>query len=91
MKTNSKIVNVSFLGRHYDIRCPVDKADELKEAAAYLTQTLKNTQHTHGNKKDEASLALMAALNLSHELVILQKQLAQCSAALQVNLQALKD
>lgn len=77
------VVVVNIMGRELKIRSPKDKTSELQQAAVYLNHKMQEVQ------KGDASIvmdrvAITAALNIIHEL-ILEKQ------HLQLNTQNLQE
>ena len=68
----SKGVNISILGRDFSVACPEDAQEELLEAAQYLDKKMKEIQKT-GKIIGAERTAIMAALNISNDLLRLQK------------------
>jgi cell division protein ZapA len=63
---------VNIMGREFKIKCPKDKVHELQEAALYLNGKMQEVQH--GDKFITIDrVAITAALNIAHELM-LEKQ-----------------
>lgn len=60
-------VDITILGRHFKVGSPSDEVDELHQTAAVLNQKLEEIQAKTKIKNLE-HLAVMAALNLCHEL-----------------------
>ena len=66
------IAVVNIMGREFKIKCPKDKTAELQKAAAYLNDKMQEVQR--GDKFITIDrIAITAALNIAHEL-ILEKQ-----------------
>jgi len=66
-------VNITLLDKQYQINCKQDEREELIESARLLNIKLldvKNSANIIGLER----IAIMAALNLSHELVRTQKE-----------------
>ncbi|TVU71975.1 MULTISPECIES: cell division protein ZapA [Cobetia] len=59
---------ISLLGRSYTISCQPGEEDGLTRAAAYLDLAMQGIQQ-RGNTISADKVALMAALNISHELI----------------------
>ncbi|WP_280564364.1 MULTISPECIES: cell division protein ZapA [unclassified Chromohalobacter] len=59
---------ITLLGRPYVIACPPDQEDELKRAARYLDRAM-NGIHSQGKVQGAEKIAIMAALNITHELL----------------------
>lgn len=61
-------VTISVLDREFKIKCPQNKTSELKKAAAYLDNKMREVHH--GNKLITIDrIAITAALNITHELI----------------------
>ena len=68
MSEASKTVEVQLLGRTYRVACEDDKRDELMEAVAYLDGKMNEIRRA-GKVMGAERIAVMAALNLAHELM----------------------
>ena len=73
-------VNISIMGRDFSVACPDDAKDELMEAAKYLDGKMKEIQKT-GKIIGTERCAIMAALNITNDLLRLQKDTASQSQA----------
>ena len=65
--TESKTVTVKILNRSYQINCPPEAETELHQSAEYLNQKMAEIQ-TKARLVNTEHLAIMAALNITHEL-----------------------
>ena len=65
-KENEKIT-IKIMEKEFSIHCPKNKTEELQEIASYLDQRM---HHINQNKQplNLERLAVITALNLSHEL-----------------------
>ena len=72
---SAKGVNISILGRDFSVACPPDEQDSLVEAANYLDNSMKDIQKT-GKIIGAERVAIMAALNITNDLLKLQKTTA---------------
>ena len=73
MNSIADTVTVTILDREFKIKCPKDKIAELKKAATYLNDKMKEVHH--GNKLITIDrVAVTAALNIAHELIIAKQQ-----------------
>lgn len=72
---SAKGVNISILGRDFSVACPPDEQDALVEAASYLDRNMKDIQKT-GKIIGAERVAIMAALNITNDLLKLQKATA---------------
>ncbi|MCE9679374.1 cell division protein ZapA [Shewanella sp. AS1] len=65
---SSHAIEISLLGRTYSIACPVGQEDALRHVAAKLEKQL-STLRARTNNLSREEIAIMAALNISHELL----------------------
>ncbi len=72
------IVVVNIFGREFKIKCPEDKIVELQKAARYLNEKMQEV-HRGDRFITIDRIAITAALNIAHEL-ILEKQHLHSSA-----------
>lgn len=66
-KEETQPVDIQILGRHYKILCRSDQTETLQKAAQRLNremQKIRDQGRTFGNER----IAIMAALNIAHEL-----------------------
>lgn len=59
---------ITLLGRAYVIACPQDQQDELDRAARYLDRAMHGI-HARGKVLSAEKIAIMAALNITNELL----------------------
>ncbi len=72
MSGQDNMVSISIMDRSYNIKCPPEQAQALYKAAHYLdAQMRKVKQSASGSMTD--SIAVVAALNISHELMSYKK------------------
>ena len=64
-------VSVDILDKEYQVACPPDEEAALSQAARYLDQHMRDIRST-GKVIGLARVAIMAALNISHELLALK-------------------
>ncbi len=72
---SAKGVNISILGRDFSVACPPDEQDALEEAAQYLDTSMKEIQKS-GKIIGADRIAIMAALNITNDLLKLQRSTA---------------
>jgi cell division protein ZapA len=60
------------MGRDFSVACPPDEQEDLLEAARYLDKSMKEIQKT-GKIIGAERCAIMAALNITNDLLKLQK------------------
>lgn len=69
---SNKGVNISIMGREFSVACPPHEQEDLLEAARFLDKNMKDIQKT-GKIIGAERCAIMAALNISNDLLKLQK------------------
>jgi cell division protein ZapA len=82
----AETVIINILDREFKIKCPTDKVAELKKAASYLSDKMQEVRH--GNKFITIDrVAVIAALNIAHELILekQQSQLYNCDLNIRLN------
>ena len=72
---SNKGVNITIMGRDFSVACPAHEQDDLLEAARYLDRNMKEIQKT-GKIIGAERCAIMAALNITNDLLQLQKATA---------------
>lgn len=60
--------DITLLERSYSIACPPEEEDKLERAARYLDRAMQGI-HAKGRVVDREKIAIMAALNIAHELL----------------------
>ena len=68
MNSNPNTVSVSILDKEYQVACPVEQQPELLKSAQHLDQQMRAIRST-GKVIGLERIAVMAALNISHELL----------------------
>jgi cell division protein ZapA len=71
MSGNPVPVNVHILDREYQVACQPGEEDTLKASAAYLDKKMREIRD-RGNVIGIDRIAVMAALNISHEYLQLK-------------------
>lgn len=72
---NIQTVTVSILGKEYQVACPAEEQMELLQAARQLDERMRNIRQG-GSVIGLERIAVMAALNLSHELLLANQETA---------------
>ena len=72
MKTQ-RTVTLKILGRELQVNCPEGQEHELMDAAHYLDQTMHSIRK-QGRVIGLERIAMMAALNITHELLQVRSQ-----------------
>ena len=68
MSTEVDTVNITILGRDYQIACPPEDEEGLRKSAKYL-DTQMDLVKSRGSTLAFEKVAVMAALNICHELL----------------------
>ncbi|QOJ23296.1 MAG: cell division protein ZapA [Gammaproteobacteria bacterium] len=64
-------LNISIMGRDFCIACPDDEREEILLAATYLDKKIQEIK-AEGKIVDSDRIALIAALRITHELLMLR-------------------
>jgi len=75
-------VAVHLAGCDYRFTCPSAEREELLEAACHLDRKMREIRDHSGKNLALESIAMMAALNLSHELLRQQRRAIEADAQL---------
>ena len=78
--TQSKTVTVHILDKEYCIACPADERANLESAARYLDGKMREIR-SGGKVIGADRIAVMAALNITHDLLHKQQRLDQEASA----------
>jgi cell division protein ZapA len=73
MSSAENVISIKVLDRVYKIRCPTDQVQALQEAANYLDENMEKIRQA-GPTASVDRLAVVAALNIAHELMLSKKQ-----------------
>lgn len=73
MKEENHLISVKILDREYTVRCPKDEGKTLQEAAQYLDEQMSVVRQS-GTITSADRVAVVTALNITHELLELRKQ-----------------
>lgn len=76
----SKSLDISIMGRTYKVNCADDERDALLEAVGYLDQKM-NEIKSSGRVGSLERIAVMAALNIAHELLVERNAVAAPAGA----------
>lgn len=68
MSDSTQTLEIKILDRELRIACPEDQRDELLDAVAYLDKRMREIRDA-GKIASVERIALMAALNITHELL----------------------
>jgi cell division protein ZapA len=81
MSDSKKPIKVFLLGKEYPIVCQQDEEHELLIAARFLDDKMREVRDT-GRVFGAERIAVMAALNIAHELIQTQHQNKQLAESL---------
>ena len=73
------MIDVTIFGRQYKVACNEDEQPELAEAVAYLDKKMREIRD-RGKVAGVDRIAVMAALNIAHDL-LRERQLNRASSA----------
>jgi cell division protein ZapA len=68
MSTKPKYLDVTIMGRTYKVACDDEQREDLLEAVAYLDRKMSEIKSA-GKVASAERIAIMAALNIAHELL----------------------
>ncbi|TMH22478.1 MAG: cell division protein ZapA [Betaproteobacteria bacterium] len=68
MNQKSKTLDVTIMGRTYKVACSEEERNALLSAVAYLDRKMSEIKST-GRVASAERIAVMAALNITHELL----------------------
>ncbi len=68
MSAAPKTLDVTIMGREYRVVCPPNQEKELLEAVVYLDRKMREIRE-QGKVVGVERIAVMAALNIAHELL----------------------
>lgn len=90
MSNDLRGISVKILGKDYQVTCPEGKEAPLMDAAHFLDR--KMTEIRHGSKIFGLErIAVMAALNLAHELLLHRNNTTEYAEIITTQLQNLHD
>ena len=68
----STMLSIQIVGKFYDVKCPTDQVQTLQQAAQFLDIKMRDIRNNFLHLNEER-LAIMAALNITSELLQMQK------------------
>ena len=86
MANSNNTLTVSILDRDFRINCPANSQHELTSAAQFLDDKMREIRaasHGSGQVLGTDRIAVIAALNIAHQLQQLQNQQTQLSLELE--------
>jgi len=85
MSANIVPVSITIMGKEYKIACDPDEKDELISSALHLDEQMRKIRDS-GKVTGPDRIAVMAALNLAHELKVVKNHNAILSQRLKDSL-----
>jgi cell division protein ZapA len=85
-----EIINVTILDRVYKIKCKQGEASDLQSSAKYVEEQMRKVRQS-GLVTNTDRVAVVTALNLSHELLKLKQEKTQSSQLMNQRIQNLFD
>jgi len=80
MTEKNKALDISIMGRTYKVTCPDEEREALLQAVSYLDQKM-NEIKASGRIGNAERIAVMAALNIAHELLEMRAPRASSTPA----------
>ncbi len=74
MDEHNAVLNVRILGRAYTVACATGEEKALLDSAKRVDEEMRHI-HASGNVLGTDRIAVMVALNLAHELLLLQQKM----------------
>ncbi len=68
---SNKTQNINIMGREFCITCPDEEQEEIQLAATYLNKKIQEVK-AEGKVIDSDRIAIIAALSITHELLMLR-------------------
>ncbi len=65
------VINITIMGREFRINCPQEESEQLLLASSYLDEKMRKIRE-EGDIIGSERIAIVAALSITHELLILQ-------------------
>lgn len=90
MDPKTAATSVQLLDKEYLVACPEDERDGLLRSARYLNIRMKEIRDS-GKVIGMDRIAVMAALNIAHDLLEQQSQGARCGRDLGTRMRALRE
>ena len=82
-------VTVNILGKDYRVACPAEERDGLLQSAAFLDEKMREIRD-RGRTTGSDNVAIMAALNITHELMQKQGMTEQVDSGLSARVKNLQ-
>ncbi len=90
MSTPLETLHVTILDRDYGVSCPAEEVDDLKTSAKLLDERMRDIRKS-GKIVGIERIAVMAALNIAHELIKARAELNSYDKITEKHLSRLND
>lgn len=90
MTTPLETLLVTILDREYGVACPAEEVDELKSSARMLDERMREIRRS-GKIVGIERIAVMAALNIAHELIKARNELNNYDRITETHLSRIND
>ncbi len=90
MNAGPDLVKVQILEKEYMVACPDNERDELRASVDHLNMKMQEIRD-HGKVIGSDRMAVMAALNISHELIQTKSREPRHSPVISARIRALQD
>lgn len=90
MEQMDNSISIEIMGRSYNVKCPPDKVSVLQESASYLDNKMASI-HEEGSVLSLDRIAVIAALNITHDLLVQKQQKGHYIDLVGERIQALQD
>jgi cell division protein ZapA len=89
MSTRTRPVSLKILDKDYVIACPASECEDLLQSAQYLTKKMQEVRES-GKVVSTERIAVLAALNIVHELLHLRASKNPVAPDISADLQRLE-
>ena len=86
----SKTLTISIMNKEFQVACPEGEEEALQRAARYLSEQMQEIRQS-GKVVGMDRIAIMTALNMSHELLSGQSKVQTSQDYAKVRIRALND
>ena len=86
----SKTLTISIMNKEFQVACPEGEEEALKRAARYLSEQMQEIRQS-GKVVGMDRIAIMTALNMSHELLSGQSKVQTSQDYAKLRIRALND
>ena len=90
MNDSANSIVVKIMGQEYKVKCPPDKITELQDSASYLDHLMQEIREG-SNINSAERVAVIAALNIANDMLVLKRQKQAYIDMLSQRIQALHE